>query len=71
VIVESFGKIGRRGIMKAITKVIFTLFVTLFLAAPPLTAKTTSDPEIKQIMIAGKPMLNALAVPKINLFLSS
>lgn len=40
--------------MKALSKVIFALCVSLFLMVPLATAQTTGDPEIKQIMIAAK-----------------
>lgn len=40
--------------MKSLSRVIFALWVSLFLMVPPAVGQTTGDPEIKQIMIAAK-----------------
>jgi hypothetical protein len=38
--------------MQTLSKLIFALCVCLFLAVPPATAQTASDPEIKKILAA-------------------
>ena len=40
--------------MQTLSKVIFALCVTLFLAAPPVTASMGGDTEVKQIIAAAK-----------------
>lgn len=40
--------------MQTLSKVIFALCVTLFLAASPITASMAGDTEVKQIMAAAK-----------------